>query len=320
MKILPLKDYRTPRYPTLTDSLLEPGLLNRLPRRWSHSAHLSTVLGLGLLTEPLLAEGGDPATATALVPSPAKPANAPNVDEASRQVQRATTLIAPILADALEYDGRGTFGCVAVAPPTFLSEDEALELIRTELEAAGLKLAEDVPLANVPAPVPAGSEELGTAAVDLGVDNMLKDRDWDLRTPPRLAAGDYEFGLADTNRAVYVEYLSLEDYDAWMGGSMSSVSSYDMSKLTHRITEAWRKREAGPKAVVGLFFDPLSSDDRPMVDRSGLNEKQQRLVTNELRERNRKGRDLDATAREKLRRQVQHFIAFLREQGVVGTH
>jgi len=40
-------------------------------------------------------------------------------------------------------EGRGSFGCMMVTPPAFLSEEEARQVIREELESLGILLTED---------------------------------------------------------------------------------------------------------------------------------------------------------------------------------
>lgn len=342
MKIQPLRHYRTPRYPTLQAVGREPDLLERLPRRWGASTHLAALLGAGLAARALTAAppADAAAPATALAPQPDQPV--PDPARAAQSVRQTAAVVAPILAEALQYDGRGAFGCVAVSPPVVLTEDEALGVIRQELERAGLHLDADVDLDRVIEPLPLGAEPAEEAEDAEGAGGAktvaakeahgdgdpettegeeaptaLPNHDW-MRV--RLAPARHEFPLADTNRAVYVEYLSTHKHTAWVGLSGSTVTSYDFPGLTTKVADAWRKRMAERRVVFGLFFDPLTRADQTPADLTGLDEKQRRLAIEQQAARMDQSRQkLDARSREKLRAQVRHFVAFLREQGVIDT-
>jgi hypothetical protein len=48
------------------------------------------------------------------------------------------TVVAPIFKHG---DGRGTTGCMVITPPVFLSEEEALQIVKEELAKNGVQLA-----------------------------------------------------------------------------------------------------------------------------------------------------------------------------------
>ena len=52
-------------------------------------------------------------------------------------------VVAPIFEHGT---GRGADGCVVVSPPVFLSEEEAVQVIREELAKQGIKLKEGIRL------------------------------------------------------------------------------------------------------------------------------------------------------------------------------
>lgn len=329
MKIHPLRRYATPDYPSMATAQQVPDLLGRIPGRWQRSPGFSAMLGLvaGFTARVVLA-GEPPAKGSDAKPqvqqAPATPRSAQPEAEDSHQVSRATSIVAPLLDEALKYDGRGAFGCVAINPPTFLSEDEAVELIRAELESAGLKLTEAVELGDVMAPA-AGKGGL----LDLSDESddeksgpgkaRAKGRDYSRGRPAKLRPGEFTFDLADTHRQVFVEYLSVQDHGEWEGRSASTVSSYDFPALARRVTEAFGKRKAEKATVFGVFFDPLARAEVPSPEVSGLSPAQQRLAYAEYQKAIRRERaKLDDKAKEKLRKQVQHFVAFLRQEGVVA--
>lgn len=307
MKTCPLKRYAAPRYPTMSEARLEPKLLERLPRRWLASQPLATLTGAGLLARALLAQAEerapDGAAPAAAALRPDRPDDKP-VQAPARQVRRAATVIAPLLDEALAQDGRGSFGCVAVSPPVFLSENEALELIQTELEKAGLKLQDQVTVDGVEAPLSADPYAAMTGK------------------EAKLGTRSYDFDLGDPGRSVVVEYFSRLDHDAWQQRERhSTVSSYDFPELMGRVSESFGKRKEGPPVVVGLFFDPLAHGSYRWggsPDAEGLSASLQAFAHEQ--ERASSGRNYEAlkgVAREKLRRQVRHFVEHLQRTGVL---
>ncbi|MFH0879326.1 MAG: hypothetical protein V2A34_06400 [Lentisphaerota bacterium] len=315
MRIQPLRSYKTPKYPTMAQAALDPDMLSKIPRRWASSSCFATLMGVGLMTKALLSqaeeteEGRADKANIAQTPDRINQAQKPSAAEMAQQVKRATSLVAPVLAEAMEQDGRGTFGCVAINPPTFLSEDEALELIRAELEQAGLHLEESVELNNVEAPVP-------EQTIFTGQRNSFMDRD---RMHVRLGPTNYDFDFGDRSRSVIIEYFSARDYRQWMGQSMSTVSSYDFPELVRIASASFQKYKAGRDTIFGLFFDPLAHTDIPYpADTSGLDAQQIRMVQEERRKAGRRAyAALDEKAKEKLRQQVRYFTAFLKQKGIL---
>ena len=314
MKQRPLKHYPIPAYPSFKESGASPELLNTVPRRWTGSPRFAALIGVGLIARTLSARAGDSASA------PAKPAvvDAPVPDPArgravAKSVQRATAIVAPLLGDALRHDGRGAFGCVAVNPPSFLSEDEALELIGAELKAAGLNVKEGVPLA--------GTGTLKSQRLNMHSFGSFKEeqeaRDKPL-TDDDIELAEHDFDLGDTNRAVYVEYLSNADYHRLTPPSGSTASYVDFPALAKRVSTALQKSKTAQPAVFGVFFDPLAHRERHGADTAGLNPATQQLVRAEQARAEATGeKHLNDAAKEKLRQQVRFFIAYLRQQGTL---
>lgn len=330
MKIRQIKRYRTPDYPTLGAAQLDATLLARIPARWGASPGFAAMLGLlaGFSTRLVLAgdatdHAADAKATVTQAPDAARPA--PDKSRTASDVQRATSVVAPLLDEALQHDGRGAIGCVAMNPPTFLSEEEALELIRSELEAAGLKLKDDVDLDNVESPSPGRRD---TMEVDESGDDG--DADGEASAPPRernpfkgraasLTPQDYSFDLADPSRSVFIEYLSMKDHREWEGQSPSTVSNFDFPALARKVSNSFQKRKSDQRAVFGVFFDPLACAETPSPDVSSLTNDQKRLASAEYRKALTKEQEhLEDKAREKLRKQVKNFVAFLNQEGIVG--
>jgi|APTNR8051073442_1049403.scaffolds.fasta_scaffold00052_29 hypothetical protein len=296
MKIQPPRRYTPPAYPTLAEMRQRPELLSRLPRRWTTSPRFVALLSIFVSLRAWLAGAGDPPAATPACATTVAQPESPR-DGTTTAVQEATSMVVPFLDESMEYDGRGTFGCIAVNPPTFLAEDEALELIQQELRAAGLDLEDAVILEGVKAP-----EESPAATVD-----------------PR----HFLFDFADRKRGVYIEYLSRADYDDWTDddGMRSTVQDYDFAAASRRAAQTFQAWKTTTPVTFGIFFDPLASPVRPDVQEAkhttqGLTDEQKALVR-QLIKPTRYQQDDAATAekaREKLRDQVRHFIASMNQR------
>lgn len=323
MKIQPVKRYPAPVYPTLGETQDEPGLLARVPRRWSDSSRFAVLLGGSVMLRALLAQAEETSSTTVSTvqqvpekPGPATAAQAPT------PMQQASTVVAPLLAEALEHDGRGSFGCMAVNPPTFLSEDEAVELIRSELAIAGLALEYEVVLNDVPVPNSASRIVTETKKNADGSESFsMRPRRPDEEMP--LIKGPYDFDLAAPKRGIYIEYLSARDHDKWAGYPCSTARSYDFPKLARTIAGAWEKRKADKPAVIGIFFDPLAAcEERNYYGTSanleGVDPKLVRLSQEEAAKAGEEERThLQDKAKEKLRKQVRNFVAFLKQKDLL---
>ena len=303
MKIQAISTYRgASGYPTLAEIQRTPELLARVPARWEQSSGFAALLGLLALATAPRAEAADNEAAPSAAALDPDVAVAPQ-DNVS-DVQKTAAVVAPMLEEALDQDGRGSFGCISVCPATFMPEDEALELIRTELEAAGLRLQEGVELDNVMAPVqkPVDAKAHDSRAWEKG--NELGPR------PVR-------FDWADPERAVYVDYLAQRDYRTWEGRMVSVNDSYDFAALARKVAEAYGQYPATNKTVFGVFFEPLADPGVAQPKLEGLSSEQARRASWEFErmEAALKGEK----SRDKLRRQVRHFVGFLEKEGVVGA-
>jgi len=316
MKIKPVKKYTPPAYPTITEAKQDARLLTTLPRRWGRNHHLATLLGTGLMLGAARGNDADApqnAEAAAVLPRGGG-------EDADEKVVRAIpiTRVAPMLEDALANDGRGGFGCMAISAPVFLSENEALDLIQAELEKAGLKLRDMVPVDGLQ--MPAAEREVV----------KIEGNDWREMFKPRminLEAGTYMFDLGTADKSVVVKFLQKKDYEQWLAetGSHSSYESFNLSWLATQVAGAFRQRETGDPVVIGLFFEP-STYPLMQLDLRGLDDEQKFLARkqsgNLWQTRNDESWQArhDATkerGREKLRAQVSHFVEYLKQEGVV---
>jgi hypothetical protein len=316
MKIHPARPRLEPKYPTQGEAEWNPALLAHVPARWEKSSGFAALLGL------LAFSGSSRSDATeekAPMERPdRRPAPAMENEKTAHQVRRATAVVAPILDEALAYDGRGTFGCEASEPARFLAEDDALELIREELEAAGLNLKFAVDLDQVMAPTGEfnrkGWKEPKTSW-DEG-DDMDDYDPYALRGPPaKTAPGKYTFDWADPERSIYIEYLSQRDHRNWEQGYNSTAWSMNFSDVAQQVAKAFSRSPLDQPAIFGVFFDPLAHKGAEQVNISDLAPEQLRLAGYERRKR--ADSEGEKRGREKLRRQVRHFVDFLKQEGIV---
>jgi hypothetical protein len=323
MKIQPAK--RCPRfgYPTMIEMQgASSDWRARIPHRWEQLPGFAALLGLLALSGDVRADADEAKPAVSQAPDATKPAAAESTVEQS--VQQATSIVAPLLDEALRYDGRGAFGCMVVNPPTFLAEDEALELIRRELRAAGLDVKERVILDNLKAWIDEGMIVEETTNEDGETVTSMRFPQTDEERAIKLAPRAFMFDLADADRSIYVEYLAREDYAKWEGISLSSVDRYDFPQLARKVSAAWSEWPSDKRTVFGVFFDPLAHVDQirtKPIFRPGMTDKQmarEKHLFEKRRQQTGAGDDAKALAKEKLRKQVRHFVEFLRQEGLVG--
>lgn len=262
--VKPISRYREPRYPTAEQALRDPALLRRTPKRFSAipavCAALSATLALGLAGCQ-----ADPG---------AEETNALNV---------------PVFAHG---EGIGSYGCVSVAPPVFLSEEEALSVIRDEAAKYGLECS--------------ASEKTITAQLPLHNASPLKE---DHMNPLKTARGELTLDGYFNSAGIGVEFVSVDDLAAWQDPSQTSFSSVE----SYFFRDAADALSAGNKNLA-VFYDPAAADfsefqyDWPEEDDGG---KSYAAYLNEYTARQ-KEKSLD-----ELRAQVKDFLEWLQGQGVI---
>ena len=276
MEPKPVKKAKPPRYPTRLEVLADPELLARhLPPAWRVSSELA-----GAVTLFLAANGAVNAA-----------------DDAPPPVEAA--LVAPIFEHGA---GRGATGCVVVAPPVFLSEEEALQIITEELAEYGLEFGKD-------------ALELDGVLVSqqVSVGGEWVDDHWEpeLEQVPDTER-TLELDRVDAERRVAVEFVSRADYFD-MGGpeDSSSVQMYDFPDVIEKVAED--VREADPEVRVAFFYDPMvrgPSRDK-WLDRSARQEADDEDESPGIHETPK------ARSRRFLRLQVKDFVDWLKAQGAI---
>lgn len=255
MKVKPLKNYREPLYPTRLEILEDPELLERnLPSGWRKSAEILGLTAILLSMNACIKSGND------------------NIEKHA--------VVAPIFEHG---EGRGVDGCVVAAPPVFLSEEEAIQVIAEEMAKAGINITDrNVTLNNVSIPI---KGKLSEADIE-----YLKGK------------VKWEMDILDDDKNIAVEFVSREDYPYILYPRyFSSVQEYNFKKAAKALAKAIRKKEKG--IYVGTFYDPVPKSEYEYWKETGKKDWEKR--------------DSKEVAAEFLKEQVKDFVEWLKGQGVI---
>lgn len=220
-------------------------------------------------------------------------------DFAFAETDGTEVAVAPIFEHG---EGRGATGCVVVAPPAFLSEEEALQIIREELAKHGVQLKAGTTLESVRVPPRREHYE----EVD---NNGRKELKESVVEDPG-GAKPLELDGVDADKHVGVEFISEKDYFD-LGGvrSGSTAQGYDFKEVAQHLAKHAKKQGKGP-LVLGVFYDPaspISVKDIPRTERE-----------TDFGAAWRKARAKSADDSKKLlRQQAQDFVVWLKKRKTI---
>ena len=280
-KVAPVKKYNKPKYPTKTEALASPGLLRKLPRRWQKNAAVAAAAGLfGALT----------ISSCGIFDSSSPGAAADGYNPDSENYLN----VAPVFAYG---EGTGSMGCVMVAPPVFLSEAEALAIIKNTAEAEGLSF---------------GSEPPGYTAEKNKIETKYS---WDWESKFVLGKGNVGLDLYDAKKKVAVSFISMREAEQiYPNGPWSSVTGYMPRRLAELTVEDFAEQRGD--IAVGVFYDPgkdwESEEHQRIFDEFMSNSEKEWEERREQYEI-----EVKALAEENLRAQVRDFIEWLQGQGII---
>lgn len=222
MKMRPVRKYPTPRYPERELFVLHPELLYQYaPTSWKMKeavagALLAFVAAGCTRTEQPPAEQPQPSATESTQTSAAAALRRKKVLQANRP---------PLF---IHGEGRGATGCIAQAPPVFLPENEARQVIEEELRKSGIAF-----------------DTSGTI-VGKGL----------------FSEGVALDGLSSSTKIGYI-FVSCEDEEKARANSRwqssSSVQTIDVLSLAQKI----HKTALGSKDITtAVFYDPAAKYDR----------------------------------------------------------
>ncbi|MCX6924648.1 MAG: hypothetical protein NT154_15750 [Verrucomicrobia bacterium] len=297
MKSKPVRKYAQPKYPTRLEIAACPALLYRhQPPAWRKWPELTGAAGLFLLADAARLPAAD---------------GAPKGSQNPVQTN-AVAIVAPIFQHG---EGRGATGCIVMSPPVFLSEEEALQVIREEMAGKGVQLGNNqTTLAGVTVERGRFSVPAATAGATKGTQPARPT--FEIKQEP------FKTDAADPKKNVFVEFLSERDANQWdlerareeraTGGTnsafpfSSSVRSYDMTNTAGYVAERVR-RQATDKVYLGTFYDPLAGTLDFSKLRAAKSEPNFKAVMAEA----------TLESRRLLRLQVQDFLKWLQAQGAI---
>ena len=286
----PLPNYTSPSYPTKEQIQLHPELLRTVPRRWARNPVVLTALSLvlsagltacGTASDSILPDSNSaPAASDALGASNSSSSGNSTISAASAEdstensVGDAATLDIPIFAHGT---GRGSYGCESVAPPVFLSEEEAMQVIEEECAAQGIDLTGQKTISGT---FPA------TSTLPEAISGGASDQTY---------TGDLSLDGYSEDLGIGVEFVSTNDILDWKAdtGMAATVEEFDLKGTAQRLADCTDN--------VAVFYDPTADDYR---DFTGSNEESYVESSKEQ-------------SLEELRAQVRDFLQWLKAQGVI---
>lgn len=206
----------------------------------------------------------------------------------------ASAVVAPIFEHG---EGRGAVGCVVISPPVFLSEEEALQVVREELAKAGINLGQGTPLPEV------------TVEYDDPNGTWMRSSDSWLGDAPATVSKPAELAAVDLQRRVGVEVVTQDDCDRFNAGCRAMVYSVDTKGLAESIASGIRA-QAKRDLSVGVFYDPL---EKWSFDDWGHTEAKEGEPEDLETSFERKWQAVKEKAQTQLRQQVQDFVAWLEQ-------
>lgn len=285
--IKPVDYYKKPGYPLKCEALLDPRLLQAIPRRWNGNRYVSAAL-TSLLLISMTACGQKPlAEGTAGTSGP----------ESTASIENQIAVVAPVFEHGA---GRGSFGCVSIAPPAFLSEEEALQVINEEAAKAGFSFT------------PKGQT---LKDVRIPVTNIYPDRSEQKEGDEKLLktkAGDLELDGYDSEKQTGFEFISKDDIVGWykQGNMMSTVEDYEMLDAARTLQNGLEGKTG--ETSVAVFYDPVA-----WIGKDGIPENANSILKNESIQWEEKEVMLKELSEEQLRVQVRDFIEWLKGEGII---
>jgi hypothetical protein len=268
-KITPVRYYCDPKYPTRKDVSNSPAILCAVPRRWRAKPAVCMALLFTISTGLYGCSdgnrvGGDPSAA------------------ASTSGLQTVPLAIPIFEHGSGY---GSYGCVSVAPPVFLSEEEALQVIREEAKTQGVQFSGTKIIEG---------DEFPATTIMYGQDPG--NSTW---------SGMFELDGFDAVLNIGCEFVSKVDVVSWEQNDeemYSSVEEYDMKGTAGRLAEVVEN--------TAVFYDPGQDYETFDFDWDAPDGDFEAYA--KAYETSQKERMLDD-----LREQVRDFLTWLAAEGII---
>lgn len=299
MEIKPQKSYKTPAYPEKYMVLDNPDILSRLPQRWMGNATVGIALSSVIM---LMLAGCGQKTGGSGALETENSGKGTGISNANAVVQAA-----PIFEHG---EGRGSFGCVSVAPPAFLSEAEAFEVIAEEAKREGIIFTKG---------------GLTMDGVEMPLTSLVYNSEDKEQAGLKTKKGSLDLDGYDVNKKIAYEYISVDDIIEWQNneGARSTVESYDAIGTAQRLKLGLDGRSGD--STTAVFYDPMgfnkevhdkySKEFREISENEKLTDDERQKKWEEI---NQKYEDeIKEIQTGLLREQVKDFLGWLKAQGII---
>ena len=299
MKISPVKFYKKPNYPTRDYFILNSAKLkDHVPVKWRKNKIITGALAV-LIFGSVNNKKDEMIKKEKIVFIKNKNEG---INENTEIISRKTIpSIAPIF---IHGDGRGATGCVVMNPPVFLTEEEARQVIETELKKENIIFdKKNLKINEISFPKKWGYNENEA-------DTVIMD------------------GYSSKYNIAY-EFISADDYlqfgGEWDG---STVHSYDLVKAGENLRN--KMKEYG-KLNTAIFYDPMMYPDNNTSKNSTyrLLVEYNNLLDKDIDNEENKGKELGYSKYEKqsknyskksielLKQQVRDFLEWIKKEGIL---
>jgi len=293
MQAKAVKRQRSPKYPTKLQVLDNRRLLEKhMPAAWRSCAEMAGAISIMLTANSCLGQQPHPGQ------------------------HKTSAIVAPIFEHG---EGRGATGCVVVNAPVFLSEQDAMQVIREELRKSGVVLSET-------------NSKLDDVTIPQKEEEWLTENN-KLNIRQKATGGQKPLVLQgfDPKKKVGVAVVEYSDYfDLGGARSHSTVQGYDFKEIAKDVRK--RASESGRDFYMGTFYDPTAAREgrggdgdfykkvQPLYDEiektkdPAVKEQKQKQIEAMWEEHLNPLKD---SSRRMLRMQVKDFVDWLKGQGVI---
>jgi hypothetical protein len=304
MEAKPVKRIADPRYPTRLEVLADRELLEKhMPAAWKSCAEIASAAAILLTVNNCWAQ---------------QPLSG-NV--------KTKAIVAPIFEHG---EGRASDGCMVVNPPVFLSEQDAMQVIREELQKSGVILS-DEKVILFDGSISQDQKKL--------FENIGKNIQTGKSKPPVLQNFDPKTGKIipvvresyDPRKKVGIAVVDKDDYHELGGApSASSVQSYNFKKVAQEVRDLVATKDND--LYFGIFYDPTGARGKSNSQTNEFSNKLRELraelqettdptakqqKSDEIKTLMKQSLDPKQESRRLLRMQVKDFIDWLKGQGVI---
>lgn len=293
MKIQPLKTIHQPNYPQ-KENVSAADLKTSIPKRWVTCSAAKVALGtLAVMSLVGCSSNGDKIPHTTSTKQSAEVNTTQPVQLIDDYATEGEVMV-PMISVAplfVHGDGRGTLGCIMVAPPVFMSEDEALVIINEVAKEYGLEFSD--------------KEEIEFHEVIAPVTYIHRDSKEEAEGVQRQPA-TFVMDFADEEHNIALEYVSVDDVRDWNAAKSGKIpQNYNTQDAAEQLTQGleFAAPDTFDDYAAGVIYDPCTY---PNTD-----DQERHKPTDEERENAREDSISD------LKQQVKDFFEWLRSQGII---